>query len=112
MNLDVPYNRLNEKSRVEYIPLKLALKDVDDNGNPKTSFSLDNNTTSVSVNDFTVEDAVNYRGNSNSGEKQFWNMVIIGILSAFVLFAILYAIYYFVILRERRDLFVDQPHFY
>ncbi|AAQ91751.1 unknown [Choristoneura fumiferana DEF multiple nucleopolyhedrovirus] len=91
MNLDVPYYRLGNHERVEYIPLKLALNDdapVNNNNN-------NNN------NDFVMyEYSDAHKGETRTGQMSAGLIVLISLVAFVALFLLLYVIYYFVILRE------------
>ena len=85
MNLDVPYYRLGGHERVEYIPLKLALND-------EAPAHL-------------AHEQADAAAHKAAGEEQAPAMsagliVLISLVAFVALFVLLYAIYYFVILRD------------
>ena len=87
MNLDVPYYRLGNHERVEYIPLKLALNDdapVNNNNNDPVMYEY--------------SDA--HKGETRTGQMSAGLIVLISLVAFVALFLLLYVIYYFVILRE------------
>ncbi|QBC76055.1 nesp076 [Neophasia sp. alphabaculovirus] len=86
MNLDVPYYRLGNHERVEYIPLKLALNDDAPVNN--------NNDTAV----YEYSDA--NKSETRTGQMSAGLIVLISLVAFVALFLLLYVIYYFVILRE------------
>ncbi|ADD73792.1 ORF83 [Lymantria xylina nucleopolyhedrovirus] len=95
-SLDVPYEQLNEQQfKVLYIPLKLALRDDDDAAPAKDAFVLEPPR-------YTDAEA---RAHASG------NALVMALLSVFCIVVLIYAIYYFVILRERHNLFVNQPKF-
>lgn len=86
MNLDVPYYRMGNHERVEYIPLKLALND--DNGPAHTAHEY-------------FEPKVS---NDTPATMSAGMIVLISLVAFVALFILVYVIYFFVILR-------DQPHY-
>jgi hypothetical protein len=101
MNLDMPYYKLGNQERVEYIPLKLALNDtggVNDhyNNNSNSTFG---ETEKLMMQQF--EEAVD-NGNVAANNLSIGIIILISLAAFVVLFLILYVIYYFVILRDRR----------
>nr|ALR71147.1 hypothetical protein AGNV_085 [Anticarsia gemmatalis multiple nucleopolyhedrovirus] len=87
MNLDVPYYRLGNHERVEYIPLKLALND---------DAPVNNNNDDTAV--YEYSDA--HKGETRTGQMSAGLIVLISLVAFVALFLLLYVIYYFVILRE------------
>ena len=100
MNLDVPYYKLGNQEKVEYIPLKLALNDDTDDGGFVETEKLMNQ-----YNANGVEGDNNNGGGGGGGGNNFSiSLIILISLAAFVvLFLLLYVIYYFVILRDRHS---------
>ncbi|UZE89749.1 AC78 [Parapoynx stagnalis nucleopolyhedrovirus] len=90
MNLDIPYYRLGEHEKVQFIPLKLALND-----------EINNNDVNISSSEKLIADENNPTFNNYSSNISMGFIILIGIVSLLVLFLLLYIIYYFVILRER-----------
>ncbi|ABF47414.1 ac78-like protein [Clanis bilineata nucleopolyhedrovirus] len=96
MNLEIPYERLSDKTKVEYIPLKLALNDVD----------TDTATVAIQGNDRAVVGGHQELRELTNGAyiaANTTNLLLIGLLSLVCVIILLYAIFYFVILRERRQ---------
>lgn len=85
MNLDVPYYRLANHERVEYIPLKLALND---------------DAPPSAVHEYT-ENKMSDKMDAPAGQMSTWMIVLISLVALVSLFLLLYIIYYFVILREQ-----------
>ncbi|AJD80765.1 hypothetical protein [Pseudoplusia includens SNPV IE] len=121
MSLEVPYERmsLNQK-RVEYIPLKLAVNDIDENGykkpKQKTVNDADDNEikkirTSPTLLSNDIGGNTNYIAYANTEKTGVLNVVLLALLSIFCVLVILYAIYYFVIIREREKRIVKPPYF-
>ncbi|UOQ18860.1 Ac78 [Olene mendosa nucleopolyhedrovirus] len=97
-SLDVPYEQLNERQfKVMYIPLKLALRDDDDG-------------TAAPAKDALVLEPPRYT-DAETRANASGNALVVALLSVFCIVVLVYAIYYFVILRERHKLFVNQPKF-
>jgi hypothetical protein len=86
MNLDMPYYRLGNHERVEYIPLKLALNDD----------APVNNDASV----YEYSDAHKNDAETRTGQMSVGLIMLISLITFVALFLLLYVIYYFVILRE------------
>ncbi|AWW14429.1 p78/83 [Hyposidra talaca nucleopolyhedrovirus] len=106
MNLDVPYERLGIKNTVEYIPLKLALNDIDNDVN-KTSPGSNEKRLLL---DYNNTDAVQAAFNQNSSDHVA-NVLLITLLTIFCIIVLLYAIYYFILLRDRRRTIARQRNF-
>jgi hypothetical protein len=102
MSLDVPYERLSPTLKVDYIPLKLALNDLpnsdvaaknendsgnDDQDNPKIDINVPNKNVLLM---------------NETAPKQMYDAMVLGMLTVFCILVLLYAIYYFVILRDRQ----------
>ncbi|ABI13860.1 hypothetical protein AGNV_085 [Anticarsia gemmatalis multiple nucleopolyhedrovirus] len=87
MNLDVPYYRLGNHERVEYIPLKLALND---------DAPVNNNNDDTAVYEYSDV----HKGETRTGQMSAGLIVLISLVAFVALFLLLYVIYYFVILRE------------
>nr|WHN38761.1 ac78 [Mamestra brassicae multiple nucleopolyhedrovirus] len=102
MSLDIPYERLSPTLTVKYIPLKLALNDIPDTSNGETANNKNSNdsATAPKVN-ITVPEKRNYDTNVAS-PKQMYDVLVLGMLTVFCILVLLYAIYYFVILRDRQ----------
>ncbi|AUV65360.1 hypothetical protein [Alphabaculovirus myunipunctae] len=94
MSLDIPYERLNATANVDYIPLKLALNDLPDKdgggGGGETVPKINTN----------VPDLLSTT--TPPPQKQMYDALVLGMLSIFCILVLLYAIYYFVILRGRQ----------
>nr|AIX47926.1 hypothetical protein [Lymantria dispar multiple nucleopolyhedrovirus]AJR20361.1 orf-85 protein [Lymantria dispar multiple nucleopolyhedrovirus]AQQ80105.1 hypothetical protein [Lymantria dispar multiple nucleopolyhedrovirus]QIT08135.1 ac78-like protein [Lymantria dispar multiple nucleopolyhedrovirus] len=102
-SLDVPYEQLNERpSKVMYIPLKLALRDDDAPAAAETGGAAPKNALVLEPPRHT-DAAARPRAGAD--------VLVMALLSVFCIVVLVYAIYYFVILRERRKLFVNQPKF-
>ncbi|AXS67728.1 ac78-like protein [Cryptophlebia peltastica nucleopolyhedrovirus] len=86
MNFDIPYEKLGIGTKVDYIPLKLALNDItDENVSYESEKKL----------------LTNYNNYENDFEKSnSVNILFIGLVSLVCVMLLLYAIYYFVILRR------------
>ncbi|AGA16229.1 hypothetical protein [Thysanoplusia orichalcea nucleopolyhedrovirus] len=93
MNLDVPYYRLGNHEKVEYIPLKLALSD--DVANEPQQQQFDETISKMPLNDMVAYD--NTTSNVSMGI-----IILISIVAFVALFLLLYVIYYFVILRDQQ----------
>ncbi|AVA31159.1 ac78 [Oxyplax ochracea nucleopolyhedrovirus] len=92
MNLDVPYYRLGNPENVEYIPLKLALNDEQEQKN------VDDKTNKI----FTNADSIKMSNdNNNNNNMSIGIVILIGLVVFAVLFLLLYLIYYFIILRQQ-----------
>nr|AGX01163.1 orf78 [Bombyx mori nucleopolyhedrovirus]AGX01419.1 orf78 [Bombyx mori nucleopolyhedrovirus]QXI73256.1 AC78 [Bombyx mori nucleopolyhedrovirus] len=93
MNLDVPYYRLGNHEKVEYIPLKLALND-DITSEPQQF--------SEPVYKMPIDDMmVGY--NNTTSNVSAGIIILISVVAFIALFLLLYVIYYFVILREQQQ---------
>ncbi|AHD25564.1 ac78 [Choristoneura murinana nucleopolyhedrovirus] len=90
MNLDVPYYRLGNHERVEYIPLKLALSD----DAPAPSAHEQAEPVAYKMADEMEAPA---------GQMSAGLIVLISLVAFVALFLLLYVIYYFVILRDRPE---------
>ncbi|AAK85634.1 hypothetical protein [Epiphyas postvittana nucleopolyhedrovirus] len=88
MNLDVPYYRLGNHERVEYIPLKLALND-DTPASDAPAYEYNDDYAQKVTNDAPVN------------QMSAGLIVLISLVAFVALFLLLYVIYYFVILREQ-----------
>jgi Orf78 (ac78) len=94
MSLDVPYERLNATAHIDYIPLKLALNDLpDQNATSVAEPKIDINVPPTDNNVLM---------NNAAPQKQMYDALVLGMLSVFCILVLLYAIYYFVILRGRQ----------
>ncbi|USC25926.1 ac78 [Palpita vitrealis nucleopolyhedrovirus] len=92
MNLDVPYYRLGNHEKVEYIPLKLALNDDDDvNKQLESQQHVPQN------------DMLNFDNATATTKMSAGVIILISVFAFMVLFLLLYVIYYFVILRDRHQ---------
>ncbi|AAP29855.1 unknown [Choristoneura fumiferana multiple nucleopolyhedrovirus] len=89
MNLDVPYYRLGNHERVDYIPLKLALSD--DAPAPSAH--------EAEPAAYKVAGEMDAPANQMSAGL----IVLISLIAFVALFLLLYVIYYFVILRDRPE---------
>lgn len=108
MNLEIPYERLLDVKRVEYIPLKLAIDDGNDATAADNSHVVNNtlldsrsNNKLLTMADYTKQQ--NDRMSSLSSSQQSMPLLTIALLSIFCVLVLLYAVYYFVILRETND---------
>nr|ANS70973.1 ac78-like protein [Lymantria dispar multiple nucleopolyhedrovirus] len=130
-NLEIPYQQLNEQhSKVLYIPLKLALKDDNDENDSAAGVAgaaaaaataLDKiNNTGVALRSNLLEaprytDEAFVLGKRSAAAAasavDVANIILVALLSLFCIVVLLYAIYYFVILRERHKIIVRQPNF-
>lgn len=90
MNLDVPYYRMGNHERVEYIPLKLALND--------------DNTFAHTAHEYFEPKMSNDTETPTNTTMPAGMIVLISLLAFVALFLLVYVIYFFVILR-------DQPHY-
>ncbi|QED40593.1 hypothetical protein [Chrysodeixis includens nucleopolyhedrovirus] len=100
MNLDVPYQRLPPTLRVQYVPLKLALNDNES----KDKENADSNKTDKSKSKqlfYKEGDNFDYQ-TLNGNDKQFIDIVLVVLLSLFCVLVLLYAIYYFIIIRDQK----------
>ncbi|WBB27225.1 AC78-like protein [Mythimna sequax nucleopolyhedrovirus] len=104
MSLDIPYERLSPTLTVKYIPLKLALNDIPDTsgggGEAANSKNSNDSPTAPKVN-ITVPEKRNY-DTTVANSKQMYDVLVLGMLTVFCILVLLYAIYYFVILRDRQ----------
>lgn len=104
-SLDVPYEQLNERpSKVMYIPLKLALRDDDD------AASAAAETGGAAPKNALVLEPPRHT-DAAARPRAGADVLVMALLSVFCIVVLVYAIYYFVILRERRKLFVNQSKF-
>ncbi|QCF61127.1 ac78 [Troides aeacus nucleopolyhedrovirus] len=92
MNLDVPYYRLGNHEKVEYIPLKLALND---------DISSEPQQFSEAVHKMPINDMVGYDNTTSNMSAGI--IILISVVAFIALFLLLYVIYYFVILREQQQ---------
>ncbi|ALD88513.1 hypothetical protein [Helicoverpa armigera nucleopolyhedrovirus] len=109
MNLDIPYDRLGVNDKVDYIPLKLAISDFN-----VDAADIGNNTDDLSTKSILGHnDLTSYRSNYQKRNNSTWigNILLISLLAVFCVMVLLYALYYFVILRERRKSIVRQPYY-
>jgi Orf78 (ac78) len=97
MNLNLPYERLGVSDRINHIPLKLALHESDEKSLAEVATT---NPPETVTNDFVsqVADGVQYFN---------FNVNVLSMLGVWVLvimfaLAIVYMVYYFIILRERQ----------
>ncbi|ADB84411.1 hypothetical protein [Apocheima cinerarium nucleopolyhedrovirus] len=97
MNLEVPYEKLGIKNVVEYIPLKLALDDLNDGQNG----SRDSPPLLTNFDNLNYAYYNNENGNNNINE--IVHIILISLLTLFCMLVLLYAIYYFIILRGRQN---------
>ncbi|BAE72362.1 ORF73 peptide [Hyphantria cunea nucleopolyhedrovirus] len=88
MNLDVPYYRLGNHERVEYIPLKLALND---DAPPDNSHEYAD----------SMEHKMDGEMQTRANQMSTGLIMFISLIAFVALFLLLYVIYYFVILREQ-----------
>ena len=105
MSLDVPYERLSATSKVDYIPLKLALNDlpeITDDSKHNTNF----NDSKIDIN---VPEA---RNEIDTSPKQMYDTLVLGLLTFFCILVLLYAIYYFVILRDRQKPIIKDSYMF
>ncbi|AHH82651.1 P78/83 [Buzura suppressaria nucleopolyhedrovirus] len=105
MNLDVPYERLGVKNTVEYIPLKLALNDVD-NDNKNTASNEKR-----LLFDYNNGDTVQLNPICQNSSDHVANVLLVTLLTIFCIIVLLYAIYYFVLIRDRRHTIARQRNF-
>ncbi|QYC92762.1 AC78 [Trabala vishnou gigantina nucleopolyhedrovirus] len=126
MNLDVPYERFSTKNTVEYIPLKLALNDLNENtsaavGGSNVAKNNNNNIlgkTNAQINgvgDGSLIANYKYAMDENYGREfksnETVNVLLITLISIFcvlIVLYIVYAIYFFIILRGRQNTIVVQ----
>ncbi len=108
MNLDVPYEQLPTNLKVEYIPLKLAIGDNNqDESNAQKKFTNGESKNGV-ANDrdnnknLFVRELYDNNGDNNLSEKSIMDMIVVVLLSFFCILVLLYAIYYFIIIRDRK----------
>jgi hypothetical protein len=111
MSLDVPYERLGTSTKVDYIPLKLALTDLPEtNGGGenegKNNDAAKNNSTDQPKIDITDRAKSQHQQTTTTtsvqSKQQFYDALVLGLLTFFCILVLLYAIYYFVILRDRQ----------
>ena len=109
MSLDVPYERLGLNGKIEYIPLKLAIDDIENDATTKSGISNKTNNSNFakpssngSVESFydNADDKVYYNNNNNNNMLHF---ITICMLTVFCVIVLLYAVYYFIILRDRHN---------
>ncbi|AAF33610.1 ORF81 [Spodoptera exigua multiple nucleopolyhedrovirus] len=127
MSLDVPYERLGTATKVDYIPLKLALTDLPENNISSSSSSsvddYDNNdknkTLSTAKNqrpkvdiDLTDRNLQLRQPSADLSKQQFYNSLVLGLLTFFCVLVLLYAIFYFVILRDRQKSIVKPSYMF
>jgi ATP-dependent Zn protease len=96
MNLEVPYEKLGIKNVVEYIPLKLALNDLNEEQNNPQDIS-----SHPLLSNFDNVNNAYYNDKNNSNE--IGHIILISLLTLFCILVLLYAIYYFIILRGRQN---------
>ncbi|BAC67313.1 hypothetical protein AhnVgp062 [Adoxophyes honmai nucleopolyhedrovirus] len=92
MNFDIPYDKLSSNAKVDYIPLKLALSDIDENGHTKNN----------SENDINKNYLLNNHIDNGITEKTNINIIIVSLAVVLSMCIIFFIIYYFVILRRDR----------
>ncbi|AKC91693.1 ac78 [Lambdina fiscellaria nucleopolyhedrovirus] len=121
MNLDIPYELLGANNQnVEYIPLKFALKDENNRSNVQQAQNKNNGNNNDGVYNYDadhVDDVAaqaynffnkfqdnNVRNAANfvSRNDKSLNCIIVAMLSVFCAIVLLYAIYFFVILRDTK----------
>ncbi|AKN80652.1 hypothetical protein [Perigonia lusca single nucleopolyhedrovirus] len=116
MNFDIPYERFNNKNKVEYIPLKLALNDenTDNEKGDQHSSSPSLSSTSLFNNGELQNQQMNVGDHQyNYFEKRMVDILMLSLLTFFCVLVLLYAVYYFVILRDRQDTLMSvQPNFF
>lgn len=110
MSLDVPYERLGAQTKVDYIPLKLALNDLPDANNGSDDNDVDPKKDmapkiDINVRPFNDEDSI-----GGSSKQQMYDALVLGMLTFFCVLVLLYAVYYFVILRDRQKSII-QPNY-
>ncbi|AAZ38258.1 ORF-92 [Agrotis segetum nucleopolyhedrovirus A] len=122
MSLDVPYERLGPATKVDYIPLKLALDDLPDTDNAaknKNNNNNNNNNNNDDTNSFRASPKVDIavdkwtaqrESEAPSEKQQMYDALVVGMLTFFCILVLLYAIYYFVILRDRQKSII-QPSY-
>nr|ANW12242.1 ac79 [Malacosoma sp. alphabaculovirus] len=107
MSLDVPYERLGLNSKIEYIPLKLAIEDVDNVTTTKTDMS--NKTNASNFVKQTANSSPESFYDNGGGSDIYYNnnnmlhFITICMLTVFCVIVLLYAVYYFIILRDRHS---------
>jgi hypothetical protein len=110
MSLDVPYERLGLNGKIEYIPLKLAIDDIENDAATKSGISNKTNNSNFakpssngSVESFydNADDKVYYNNNNNN--NNMLHFITICMLTVFCVIVLLYAVYYFIILRDRHN---------
>ena len=111
MSLDVPYERLGLNGKIEYIPLKLAIDDIENDTTTKSGISNKTNNSNFakpssngSVESFydNADDKVYYNNNNNNNNNML-HFITICMLTVFCVIVLLYAVYYFIILRDRHN---------
>ena len=111
MSLDVPYERLGLNGKIEYIPLKLAIDDIENDATTKSGISNKTNNSNFakpssngSVESFydNADDKVYYNNNNNNNNNML-HFITICMLTVFCVIVLLYAVYYFIILRDRHN---------
>ncbi|CDG72422.1 Unknown (Ac78) [Spodoptera exigua multiple nucleopolyhedrovirus] len=129
MSLDVPYERLGTATKVDYIPLKLALTDLPENNISSSSSSVDdydnndkNKTLSSAATaknqrpkvdiDLTDRNLQLRQPSADLSKQQFYNSLVLGLLTFFCVLVLLYAIFYFVILRDRQKSIVKPSYMF
>ena len=117
MSLDVPYERLGVSTKVDYIPLKLALTDLPDNDkNNNNNNDVDTDKTKIAhqpkINIDTSSSSPSVgRAETAQSKQQFYDALVLGMLTFFCILVLLYAIYYFVILRDRQKSATIKPSY-
>ncbi|QEI03461.1 hypothetical protein [Spodoptera cosmioides nucleopolyhedrovirus] len=112
MSLDVPYERLGTATKVDYIPLKLALTDLPETntGGAAAANNDDDNAKNNSDSNLQPKIDINLKSSGRDqqqqqqpqSKQQFYDALVLGLLTFFCILVLLYAIYYFVILRDRQ----------
>ncbi|AUF81588.1 ac78 [Malacosoma neustria nucleopolyhedrovirus] len=105
MSLDVPYERLGLNSKIEYIPLKLAIEDVENVTTTKNDIANKTNNSNF-VKQTPNSSPESFYDNGSGGDIQYNNMlhfITICMLTVFCVIVLLYAVYYFIILRDRHN---------
>ncbi|AJE68928.1 Ac78 [Peridroma alphabaculovirus] len=109
MSLNVPYERLVATAKVDYIPLKLALNDLYDDGggggNDSNNAKQASNEPKIDINTppMTGYGATTTAAAMPLQQKQMYDALVLGMLTFFCILVLLYAIYYFVILRDSQN---------
>lgn len=116
MSFDVPYERLNSSTKVDYIPLKLALNDLPDNGvvareSGDTTDATSENNEKPKI-DIDVAPTRELQHQPMSTKHQMYDALVLGMLTFFCILVLLYALYWFVILRDRQKSIIKSSYMY